>query len=422
MSLPSLEEASPLPAEALYQPEPLDRRSSAGAVLGGKTGYFHPFLSLGEYYTDNLFNTSDGEVDEFITLITPGIWMSFPASRQQLLRVRTMNTAPGGLAVSRFQVEAERRLQAYGLFRSEFREHANFPEEETESHHAEGFLQYNFRGGLSLEVMDIYEIDQDAYSTGLSRQLDEFRSNFFNFLAAYQITPKILLRADYSLYSLNYDEERNDFRDRDDQVVSTYAFYRVLPKTAVFLQYEYLDVDYDRDLQSDSKEHHFFGGLQWNSGAKSRARLKLGYGMKDFDQEIDDREDLIGEFQIDYRYSPKTSLYLLALRRIDETDIQGGGTILTHRAGIGYNQRLAPRITGSVDLSYVQEDYQESITFGGVTNDREDKYVSASLSLGYSFRRWLNLSAAYTYVDRNSNFEIFDYTNNTIFLSLTAAL
>ncbi len=86
-----------------------------GELFGGRTGYLHPFLSVGEYYTDNLFNVPDNEEDDWITVISPGLWASFPASNRQPLQVTTYNSAPGGLEVTRFPMEVRRRFQGYGL-------------------------------------------------------------------------------------------------------------------------------------------------------------------------------------------------------------------------------------------------------------------------------------------------------------------
>ncbi len=83
---------------------------------------------------------------------------------------------------------------------------------------------------------------------------------------------------------------------------------------------------------------------------------------------------------------------------------------------------MAPRWTAAVDLNYTREAYQGDITSNGETGERTDDNYGARVGLGYLFRPWLNFGLGYIYLDRNSNFDNFDYTNNTVYLTITAAL
>ena len=412
-------------AEVGYLPSYLSQQAGMGELFGGRTGYLHPFLSLGEYYTDNLFNESDNKEDDWITVISPGLWASFPASNRQPLQVTTYNSAPGGLEVTRFPMEVRRRFQGYGLYRADITEHAHFSEEDNVFQRAEGLLNVNFRGGLSLELLDIFQIDHDPYGTGAPenpRQLDKFTSNLVQFMANYRITPKTRVRADVSHYSLEFDNtERNGFRERDDLVASLFLFHRVLPKTSALLQYDYINIDYRENILSDSTEHRFLTGILWDITSKSRGTIKVGYGLRQVDQG-DNRNDLIGEARLDHRFTPKTSAYLQFTRRVEETDIADTSAVLSHRLLLGYRQRVAPRWTAAADLNYTREAYQGEFTSNGETGERTDDNYGARVGLGYLFRSWLNFGLGYIYLDRNSNFDNFSYTNNTVYLTVTAAL
>ena len=54
--------------------------------------------------------------------------------------------------------------------------------------------------------------------------------------------------------------------------------------------------------------------------------------------------------------------------------------------------------------------------------DREDKTKSLGLKVGYKFRRWLTLGAEYTYTQRDSNFNVFEYDRNFYLLTATASM
>lgn len=407
--------------EAGHLPEFLTEARAGGELFGGREGYVHPFFSLTEYYTDNLFNRPQAEEEEFITVFSPGVWAAFPAMSRQPLQVTTLNSAPGGLEVTRFPVEALHRYQAYGLYRADITRHRDFSDEDSTYQRAEGLLNANFRGGLSLELLTIYEVEQDPYSTGISQELDKFTAGLAQFLVNYRLSPKTRLRADVTWYSLDFDADRNAFREREDRAFSLSGFYRLLPKTSLLLQYEFIDIDYDQDVLSDSQEHRALTGLQWDVTVKTKGTIRVGYGWRDMDFG-DDRDEFIGEVRLDHRFTPKTSAYMLFTRRIEETDVPGTQNLLSHRLQVGYRQLLTPRLTGNADLYYYRDSYRGDTTVGDTTDEREDDYYGARVTLGYKFRSWLTAGLGYHYLERDSNFAESDYTNNTVYLTLTAAI
>jgi len=398
---------------------------TAGAVFGGRQGYVHPFLSVEGYHTSNLFNEEDNEESDRVLVLSPGIWLAVPGSRQTLLRVETLNTAPGGLEVSRFRAEEEKRFQGYALYRAELERHDEFSDADTENHRGEALLQYNSRGGFFLELVDIYEDDHDPYSTGdsVAGQLDKFKSNLLNPSIGYRVSPKLRLLVDYAWYLLDYDDASNDYRDREDHAVSGYVFYKATPKTSVFLEYEYITVDYDKDIKDDNHENNLYGGLQWKVTDKSRGRIKLGYGQKSFEGSTeDDRNSFLAEVQLDHRFTRKTSMFVRASRRDGEADTQGTRDVLRYRLKVGYVQNLTAKVTARLAAHYYRDEYDGEITVGSQTDERTDDKYGGEFALGYAPTRWLNLSAGYDYKERDSNFETYDYRTHKVFVEITAAL
>lgn len=401
----------------------LSDRVAIGEIYGGRSGYVHPFLSVGGFHTDNLFRTPDDEKSDWVTVITPGVWFSLPASQQKLLEVNLLNTAPGGLAVSRFRTEAERRLQGYALYRADIREHDRYTEENRIDHHAEGLLRISLRGGLSLELVDVYEVNRDPYGTGGSRQLDKYSANLFGASLSYRLSPKLTLRGDYGNYLLDYDEARNDHRDRTDNSWAAYAYYQATPKTALFLQFAHDAIDYDADVNDDSDNLAYFLGVEYKVSIKTRAMLKIGYGEKSYDRNsAHDREDLLAEAQIDYAFTPKTSIYLKGLRRVLETDQSGAFNILSTRAQVGYRQRILAKLRAEAAAFYTNNEYDGIITIGTVSSERDDDEYGAILALGYAPVPWATMTVGYEYRERDSNFDTEDYKANTFFVRLTAAM
>ncbi|NWF76754.1 MAG: outer membrane beta-barrel protein [Nitrospirae bacterium] len=401
---------------------PIGREKPSWDIFGRRSGYLHPFISITEYYTDNVFNTNDAEENDFVTIISPGIWISIPHIYDKLLKIETSNISPGGYTLSRYKPEYFRRYQTYIFYNADIEEFSEFTDEDTVNHRFEGFFQYNLKGGLSFEVVDQYLDSHDVRGTGISQELDTFKTNLFHGIGVYDISERFRLRFDYSLFSVNYDEERNDFRDRNDNSIYGYVFYKFQPKTALFIEYEYLDIDYKKEQTSSSIEQHYFAGIQWDATAKSKGSIKVGYGVKEFSFDNEEDSDFILEIQIDYKFTPKTSLLLRALRRTTETNIATTDFILSNTFEAEYIQKVTGKITADIKLVYENDNYNGLLTFAGETKEREDNYFSGMFSIQYDFREWLKTAIGFIHTRRDSNFSSFDYKTNSIFFRITAAL
>ena len=254
----------------------------SGDIFGKKGGYFHPFISIAERYEDNIFNTPDNEKDDFITVISPGIWLALPGTKKPQLDISTSTFTPGGLVQSRFRPETFRHYQTYLLYSAGLEKYADFSEQDITTHKLEGLFEYNFRGGLSIDVFDQFYRARLPQATLISNELDKYKTNLFDVTLSFDVTEKLALRADYTNYIVDYDAARNDPFDRTDNSLSGYIFFKFMPKTSAFVEYEFIDINYDRDILSDSIEHRFFGGIRWDVTGKSTGTIKAGYGKREF--------------------------------------------------------------------------------------------------------------------------------------------
>lgn len=392
-------------------------------VFGRRGGFIHPFLSVTEYYTDNVFFSNDDKKSDFITVISPGIWLTVPHVYEKLLHIDTSNLSPGGFSLSRFSPEIFKRYQAYLFYNADIELFSKYSSENTVNHKAEGLFQYNLRGGLSIELIDQFIASHDIRGTGILSKLDKYHNNLANVIVTYEASDRLKFRVDYTNFLVDYSASRNDFRDRDDNSVSGYIFFKFLPKTAFFTEYEFLDVKYEKDTAFNSREHHYFGGIQWDITAKSKGSIKAGYGMKDFtDSDIKTSKDFVFEAQIDHKFTSKTSLVLKASRRTNETNISGTDFVLTNAVEVEYLQRITGKITADAKFSYVNDRYKGDFTYNGITKALDDDYYMGAFAFQYKFKEWLQTDLGYIYNQRNSNFSDFDYINNILFLRITGSL
>jgi polysaccharide biosynthesis protein VpsM len=392
-------------------------------IFGLKGGYIHPFLSVTEFFTDNVLNSQNNKKSDFATVLSPGIWLTFPHVKEKLLLLDTANISPGGFSLSRYKPETFRRYQTYFFYNADIELYSKESSLNSVSHKAEGLFQYNLRGGLSFELVDQFLASHDIFGTTLSTQLDKYRTNLANVITRYEASDRLMFRLDYSNNLVDYSASRNNFRDRDDNAISAYIFYKFQPKTSLFYEYEFVDIGYRDNILSDSTEHHNFCGIQWDITAKSKGSIKAGYGIKDFsDPNIKRGQDLIMEAQVDHKLTAKTSLILKASRKTNETNISATDYMLSDTLEAHYLQKLTGKISANIVLAYTRDAYHGNVTLGGDTKKLKDNYYTWALAFQYKLKEWLEMDAGYVLNTRDSSFSEFDYTNNTLFLRVTGSL
>lgn len=404
--------------------EDLTTNQRTGAeVFGAKGGYIHPFLIVEERYTDNLYFTKTDKEDDFITTISPGIWLALPSNREKLLDIGTSTISPGGLKVSRSKPETTRRYQSYLLYAPELVYYANHSTNDSVNHKAEGLFQYNFNMGLSIDIVDQFNVRHEVNDNGISRRVDKYQDNFFGFLASYDPSERFRLRFDYSNYALDYKDVINNFRDRTDNTFAGYLFYKFAPKTSAFVEYEFADIQYDMDLEYNSTENRYYTGIDWDVTAKTKGQVKLGYIEKNFDAPgIGNKSAMALEIQAQHNFNPKRAIKIVGFRKFNESSLISAYTALSTGVSAAWLQRFTEKWSGTFNVSYTRDDYKGLFTINGKTDERADDIFSIGPAIRFKAKEWLYFDLAYTYLQRDSNFNLFDYDNNIIFLKMTISM
>jgi hypothetical protein len=405
-----------------------DREPVDWDIFGKKGGWLHAYLTVEQEYSDNIYYTANNEESDYITLIRPGIWFSIPGSKKRTRSISTNKNTRGGITISRYdqpsfrQFDAFRPFRAYFSYEPEFERYADNSDQNITTHQVEGAVQYNLKGGLSIEFLDQFIDTYDPYSTSLVdvEKQDKYKTNFANITLGYRISDKLNVDLGYSNFLVDYDENRNEGFNRTDHTGTGYIYFQVRPKVDVFTGYEVTQVDYDKNEYSDNTESRFYGGFQWDITDKSRGRIKAGYGVTDFDDSgIDDAKEYIYEIQMDHHFTPKTSLSLFAYRKQEETDYSAYDYILTHEARAYYRQRVTRKISIGMNFWYAYESYKGDLNLIGGSKERKDDVYYLSPHIKYHFRDWFSMHLEYTYEKRDSNTALYDFETNSVLIGLT---
>jgi len=393
-------------------------------------GYVHPFLSIAGEYTDNLFNIYTEEKSNFLTTLSPGIWLAFPRTKEVPLAIAPNNSTAGGLQMALPDYQSFERYNAYVLGALDFKYYSEDSELNDYDANVEGFFKFNLRSGLSFQIIDHYTRGQDRFDIGNFIGVESLRRYYSNIAIAditWDITEKIGLKVDYSNFFLDYKEADDAFLNRTDNALSAYGIFTFSPKTSIFLEYRYIDVSYDTDTVKDNDQDFIYGGVKWIASTKTAVRFKAGYQQREYKDKIantisensdnSNNDGLAFELDVQYKITEKTGLSLGVHHEIDETDSVGALDKRILGGTLRYNQEFAEDFIGMIDATYENADYNQVI---GDKRD-DDRYIIRP-ALQYVSSDWLMAELAYSWEQRKSTDEIYEYDTNTVSFSLNSAL
>ena len=398
---------------------------AADDVFGPRKGNWHPSLDVSESWTDNLFNEPTNEQAELITVVSPGLWLAIPARFDQPQSLQTVNTVPGSLAYSVLADTTDYgHYQVFAAYSANFEMYQEFADKNQTTQRAEAKLGYYPGPKTRVELQHVYDNNREAFGSGTASigQEDLFTGNTTSLSLGYILTERLKLKASGGYYELQYDDVGNNFRERKDWTLTGQVAFAVTAKFDLFTEYRQIRIDYATNDALDSEESFVAAGVEWAVTQKTSGLAKAGYNTKDLQGNMPDDDALQLELQLNYQFSSKTKLTLRGLRQLSETDIAGTTGRLGHQTSAEVSYQLSPKVTSSLNLGWLQDQYRGTITIGTQTAERQDEYLQAGLSLNWNVKNWLSAGCGYDLANRDSNFDSFDYTSNTAYLSVSAAL
>lgn len=406
--------------QAAWAEEKTDITSS---IFGGKGGYFHPYISVAGVYDDNVYRTEENETGDYAAVVSPGIWFAVPGTRKKVVNLTTSTLATGGLNMVREREPEFKRFQGYLHYGADLTRYVSETENDTDDQRLDGYFQYNFRGGLSLALLDIYQNGHEGWADGVSRDLDEFKSNLIGGRASYDISSKFMLQGDYKYFVVDYDALSNQKRNRDDQFYSAYLFYKYSTKTSLFTQYDFVDINYENGELLQSQEHHLYGGIRWQVTGKTTGEAKAGYLTKEYENPLADTgHDFVMQAWANYQLTGKGSIKLAIARISEEPDIYSAEGVLSNRVDLTYLHKLNGKMRLRGQLGYGLKSYDGLTVTDTFTGEREDDEYKAGVGYEYWVQRWLNIRADYQFYKLDSNVPDFSYSDNKVLLRVSLTM
>jgi hypothetical protein len=220
----------------------------------------------------------------------------------------------------------------------------------------------------------------------------------------------------YARTSLDYDD--STYRTRDEDLVSVYLYYRFLPSTSAFLEYDFKSVAYE-SKSNDNDVQTGFVGTTWEITEFSKGTAKAGYLSKDYsDPASEDFTTWTASVDLQHRLSDAASMRLIGKRDVNEGKYADVRYYTTTGLFADFSYHFLDRLVGTLEGSYSQDTYSDPQP--GETAVREDTTARAGARVDYSFNSWLECSVGYRYLKRDSNYNSDDATVNSVNLTVTA--
>ncbi|HLX22433.1 MAG TPA: outer membrane beta-barrel protein [Usitatibacter sp.] len=365
--------------------------ATGGVELGDSGAFATPSVGLGLGHDDNLFLSSTNQKDSVIEILAPGF--------------RVDAHRPGLVLKSDWQGQ-------FGRYTSS---------------RADDYQDYNWANSVdwALDQRTFFRLGWDYIRGHDARgSTDRPTSDSPDF---YKVSvPRAMFAygapGAQGRVELYYSDAHKDYlnhhevtaiSDRDTTETGGAFYWRVGPKTYALVEARDTKIDYDIQNPLSGHEHRYFLGVSWEATAATTGTVKVGELERTFAGDIPSHRSPSWEAEI--TWSPRTySQFDFYSSRYTNESTGLGDYILTSLSGVNWTHQWNSRVSSAVILRYQRDEYQGF--------DRTDNTKIFGLKVGYKMRPWLTLGAEYTYTNRDSNIDIYDYDKNLYLLTATASM
>ncbi len=365
----------------------------------------HPYIDSSISYTDNIFREADSEKGSTIYNVKPGVLLQWAILKHFV------------------QLDYHADIQSADRFHEEY---------DTEDHYLNGLINLDFNR-FNVLLTDNWQraANLPDYEGDIR---DQYYQNQFRGEVSYRLCNRYKVKAFYMNEIRNYGNYKarpNAYDpELDNYWKNEYGFdlyYRILPKTSVFLEYAYTDINNkDENLpDTDSENHRVWAGIKWEATAKINGVLKGGWSRREYDGPSDDWDGFGMKGDVTYNYSSFTRFSLQCFREPVDTTVttavrtpagirvQGdyGTYYITSGVSFSVEQRCPrfPGLSAKAYFSYTNDDYQEK---GMFADERDDDRFRYGVDVDYQATKWVKCGVGYSYETNESNFDPEDYRAN----------
>lgn len=353
-----------------------------------KSILIHPYVAIETVQSDNIYFTPALKQSGYSVTTAPGIKLELPLNRHML------------------SLDYDTEMTRY----------VDFSSENTTDHHFKGQIDLKFGSLAGMQLQSTHMNDHEPRSSSHTGIIEKYESDAFTASFSYQLADVSKVQLDYT--TTEWDFRSSSYRERNESLISGYLYYRILPKTSAFLEYDRRNIDYDTFSNfTDNKSDSALLGLKWGINERSQGVIKGGYAWKDFDSASrEDYDTWTLSVDLGHRFTDYTALSLVNKRILKEATIQGADLILSSESHANFTHRFFTRIDAVLHGYYSKNNFLD--VSSGNKEIREDRIIGVGAGVKYYFNDLMSLLLDYEHRERNSSDNSNDYDNNSYILSL----
>ena len=374
----------------------------------------HPTMGVAEMYTDNVFRTPSGTKSDFYTTLAPGIQAQLPFAGRHL-----------------FMVDYRTNIQYYSKFTT------NDVQDQT----ASGLLQFNFPGGLKVDLQGEHKLGHDPRGSAADLQaleVNKWTTNGFTGQAEYQGGQiGAIVTGGFTRWTF-LNNNQGPIRDG----VYNYGGFSLLgnffANTSLVANFRVLSTDYDQNQNLDSTIYTMSAGARWTPTGITTVDFLAGYQvlqlthapvnqpppiLSQYNRPPGSPSSASGPFlsgTLTWIATPTLKLAVQPYRSIQPSVFAGTFFFTATGVNLSAVQTVTDRIELTANLGYEDDEFSESGGSAPVGPARNDKLRNIAVGLNYRAVKWVGLGFQYVYENRSSNQASFNYDASTFMLSAQA--
>lgn len=373
-----------------------DSSARAEARLHVSNVEFHPYLLWKDTYSSNIFSTPVNEKHDWITTVIPGLKIDVPMEKKHLF-------------------EAE--------YNAIMNRHNFYVTENTTAMNARAFVQSEVTSKFNFKVAENWAQANEPRGQSATGFIEKYWSSKTSGTATYQVVDISKLQFDFSKDKYVYRQSK--FRNRNEDFGAGYIYFKVLPKTHVFAEYEHRRIDYEKtENKLDNDVDSGFAGVTWELSEQSKGTVKGGYTSKRFDANelrASNVNSWAAFVDASHNFTRSTSLKVTGQRTVNEANLQGSYYFVSTGVYGELTQRFFRKASVVLSGSYATDKFSNAVASISPLR-RIDNTAGGGLALKYAFAEWLEGALSYNHRTRDSNINANDYDVNEYAISLNLSL
>ena len=367
--------------------------------LGIHTGGFqlYPALTLAETHADNIYATNKDEKHDYITGYHPELTLKSNWNRNALNLYANADIGRysdyGDEDYTDYSVGTDGRLDV------------------ERNDYLTGAIDYarkhvprsspDDRRGVKPTKYDVGSISA-AYKHSINRLSFKFGG--------------ALDRLDYQNVPGLFGTIDNHDQDRDVVEIQAKINYELQPSYSAFIRTGYKNVNYNEKFDNSGLQRSNNGysvdiGSDLFLTGLISGEVYAGYLTRDYDDPaLKNIDTFTGGGRLTWIPTGLTTVNLSLTREIYETTVSTASGNISTKAGVVVDHELLRNLLLNVSLGARRDNFK------GI--DRNDDYQELGIGGKYLMNRYLYLSLGYSYINRNSNTNVNDFTENMVWLAI----